>query len=310
MIKAFQILSIILTYSLYAIQGSAQQSHSYAKFVDKNTNKPISYCTITCSNDQTGGFSDSLGIIAIQNIINCDKILVTSLGYKSEVFMVKNNPQKTKDTLLFYLTPDTLKLEEVQIAKDATKIKLVKYNLGHFKSKKELIDGTGAIGNTRALYIKNPTNNTSTKITKVLYSIYGYKDSKLVDNQSAMVRINLFRKAENSDAPGLPLINEDIIIRTKKGQGQIIYDVSKYNILLPKDGVFIAIQWLGELTSKIKPINISPSLNSHRNVDDSIVYFKFLDKEWRKAKPGITMRTKKEVPVWVPNFGISVIEYK
>ena len=309
MIKAFQILSIILTYSLYAIQGSAQQSHSYAKFVDKNTNKPISYCTITCSNDQTGGFSDSLGIIAIQNIINCDKILVTSLGYKSEVFMVKNNPQKNKDTLLFYLTPDTLKLEEVQIAKDATKIKLVKYNLGHFNSKKEVTDRTGAIGNTRALYIKNPTNNTSTKITKILYSIDGRRDP-LFDNQSAMVRINLFRKAENSDAPGLPLINEDIIIRTKKGQGQIVYDVSKYNILLPKDGVFIAIQWLGELTSKIKLINISPRLNSHRNVDDSIVYFKFLDKEWRKIKPGITMRTKKEVPVSVPNFGISVIEYR
>ena len=125
-----------------------------------------------------------------------------------------------------------------------------------------------------------------------------------------MVRINLFRKAENSDAPGLPLINEDIIIRTKKGQGQIVYDVSKYTILLPKDGVFIAIQWLGELTSKIKLINISPRLNSHRNVDDSIVYFKFLDKEWRKIKPGITMRTKKEVPVSVPNFGISVIEYR
>jgi hypothetical protein len=309
MIKAFQILSIILTYSLYAIQVSAQQSHSYAKFVDKNTNKPISYCTITCSNNQTGGFSDSLGIIAIQNIINCDKILVTSLGYKSEVFMVKNNPQKSKDTLLFYLTPDTLKLEEVQIAKDATKIKLVKYNLGHFNSKKEVIDGTAAIGYTRALYIKNPTNNTSTKITKVLYSIHGHRNP-IFDYQSAMVRINLFRKAENSDAPGLPLINEDIIIITKKGQGQIIYDVSKYNILLPKDGVFIAIQWLGELTSKIKRNSVSPSLNSHRNVEGSIVYYKFLDKEWRKAKPGITLRTKKEVPVWVPNFGISVIEYR
>ncbi len=310
MIKAFQILSIILTYSLYAIQGSAQQSHSYAKFVDKNTNKPISYCTITCSNDQTGGFSDSLGIIAIQNIINCDKILVTSLGYKSEVFMVKNNPQKTKDTLLFYLTPDTLKLEEVQIAKDATKIKLVKYNLGHFNSKKEVIDRTGGvIGRTRALYIQNPANNSSTKITKILYSIDGHRDPHF-DNQSAMVRINLFRKAENSDAPGSPLVNEDIIIRTKKGQGQIVYDVSKYNILLPKDGVFIAIQWLGELTSKIKPINISPALNSHRNVDDSIVYFKFLDKEWRKDKPGITLTTKKEVPILVPNIGISVIEYK
>jgi hypothetical protein len=125
-----------------------------------------------------------------------------------------------------------------------------------------------------------------------------------------MVRINLFQKAENSDAPGLPLINEDVIIRTKKGQGQIIYDVSKYNILLPKDGVFIAIQWLGELTSKIKRINISPALNSHRNVEGSIVYYKFLDKEWRKAKPGITLRTKKEVPISVPNFGISVIEYR
>ncbi len=309
MIKAFQILLIILTYSLYAIQLSAQQRLSYAKFVNKNTNKPISYCTITCSNDQTGGFSDSLGIIAIQNIINCDKILVTSLGYKSEVFMVKNNPQKNKDTLLFYLTPDTLKLEEVQIAKDATKIKLVKYNLGHFNSKKEVIDRTGAIGNTRALYIKNPTNNTSTKITKILYSIDGLRDP-LFDNQSAMVRINLFRKAENSDAPGSPLINEDIIIRTKKGQGQIIYDVSKYNILLPKDGVFIAIQWLGELTSKIKPINISPALNSHRNVDGSIMYFKFLDKEWSQTRTYFNLRTKKEVPVWVPNFGISVIEYR
>jgi hypothetical protein len=309
MIKAFQILIVILTYSIDASHALAQQRLSHAKFVDKNTNKPISYCTITCSNDQTGGFSDSLGIIDIQNIINCDKILVTSLGYKSEVFNIKNNLQNDKDTLLFYLTPDTLKLEEVQIAKDATKIKLVKYNLGHFNSKKEVIDGTAAIGYTRALYIKNPTNNTSTKITKVLYSIHGHRNP-IFDYQSAMVRINLFRKAEDSDAPGLPLINEDIIIRTKKGQGQIIYDVSKYNILLPKDGVFVAIQWLGELTSKIKPINISPALNSHRNVDGSIMHFKFLDKEWSQTRTYFNLRTKKEVPVWVPNFGISVIEYR
>jgi hypothetical protein len=309
MIKAFQILIVILLFSITQNQANAQQGFLYAKFLDKSTNKPVSYCTITCSNDQKGGFSDAFGIINIQDLMNCDNILVTSLGFKNEIFELKKNSPKNNDTLFFYLTPDTLRLEEVQIAKDATKIKLVKYNLGYFNSKKEITDHSGLIGRTNALYIQNPTNNTSTKITKLLYSIDSHRDPHF-DNQSSIVRINLFRKEENSDAPGSPLLNEDIIVKTKKGQGEIIYDISKYNILLPKDGVFVAIQWLGELTSKSKSINISPAINGHRNDDGSVVYFKFLDKEWAKKKSGNSLTTKKEAPILVPNIGISVIEYK
>jgi hypothetical protein len=270
-------------------------AHSkYIKVLDNSSKRPIEYCTITCSNGAKGGFTNIDGLLKITDLKDCDSITVNTIGYKKRIVDL-TKLQLGLDTLYCLLTKDTIQLNEIKITPNKDKAKKVFYNLGHFKAKNEIYNRTGDIGRTDALYIPNLNKSLNIKIEKLLYSIDA--------TESAKVRLHIYTSS-NLKTPGTPLINDDLIIKVEKGAKKIVADVSKYNLIMPEDGLFISLQWLGEIKAMNKTKNINPIIKSHWDKDfNSVTFFKFLDGNWEKRY------FKSKNGNIIPNFGISVIEY-
>lgn len=168
------------------------------------------------------------------------------------------------------------------------------------KKNENLVEITGLIGRTNALFLPNLNKNNNLKISQLLYSIQA--------DQNTKVRLQLFKKSAINNEPSDPLIEENLIVYVKKGQSKIIYDVSKYNIFMPEEGLYISIQWLGEVNPSKAIKNVSPRINCHINSNGDLQYFKFLDQQWMSKKR--YDKNNNEIVNWAPNFGISVIEYR
>jgi hypothetical protein len=292
MIGLGKILIIVILFQFLFLLSNAQDT--FIKVLDNSSKRPIEYCTITCSNNAKGGFTNIDGLLKITDLKNCASITVNAIGYKKRIVDL-TKLQLGLDTLYCLLTKDTIQLNEIKITPNKDKAKKVFYNLGHFKSKNEIYDRTGYIGRTDALYIPNLNKSLNIKIEKLLYSIDA--------TETAKVRLQIFTSS-NLKTPGTPLINDDLVIKVKKGAKKIVVDVSKYNLIMPEDGLFISLQWLGEIKAMNKTTNINPIIKSHRDKDfNRVTFFKFLDGNWEekyfKSKNGNI----------IPNFGISVTEY-
>lgn len=61
-------------------------------------------------------------------------------------------------------------------------------------------------------------------------------------NYKSKARIRVLSYNPKTNNPNIDIIRENLILTLKKGMNTI--DISKYNIPMPKEGVFVAIEWL------------------------------------------------------------------
>ncbi|RZK41741.1 MAG: hypothetical protein EOO90_10340 [Pedobacter sp.] len=271
----------------------------FIKVIDQSTGKPIEYCTVTCSGSRVGGFTDKFGLLKIKNQSACGTVLFNAMGYEKQAVDLSSLPLDG-DTMVCRLLVVPIQLDGVVIKSSKRNVSKKSYQLGFYRAKKQVHDGTGYVGRTNALFIPNIKKDASIKIEKLIYSIAASKTST--------VRLQVFGKSPKG-TPGASLISDNLIVEVRKGDDRIVYDISKYNLFMPSEGVFISIQWLGEVNSVGKTINVSPVIYSHRDKGHNLVYFKFLDREWQESKSS-DLNTNKPMRLIVPNFGISVVEYK
>ena len=159
--------------------------------------------------------------------------------------------------------------------------------------------GPGVLGRISAIYVANQTQNIPKKITEVHYDLRNRKNS--------IVRVQLYHRNELTNLPDKALILEDLIIKLKPGQNRLNVNIEKYNLMMPNNGLFVSLQWLGELDAKGRHtntyLNISPDYNYNIHDNNILNYVSFLNKNWSDG------RFFYEKKYWIPRFGISVIEY-
>jgi hypothetical protein len=268
------------------------------KIINLETKEPIPYCSIVYLKKDKGVFSDSLGNFILKKEPLLDSIQITSLGYEKKLLSIQI---LEANNLVISLKPIYFKLNEVAITPDENKIKKIKKKLGPIATKLNSSKGIGpgVLGRISAIYVANQTQNVPKKITEVHYDLRNRKNS--------IVRVQLYHRNELTNLPDKALILEDLIIKLKPGQNRINVNIEKYNLMMPNNGLFVSLQWLGELDTKGRHtntyLNISPDYTF--NVDDNNVlqYDSFLNKNWS------AYNSFYEKKYWIPRFGISVIEY-
>jgi len=114
------------------------------------------------------------------------------------------------------------------------------------------------------------------------------------DIKDSKFKINVYSKSQDG-SPGMPLLNKNIIVEADKGKELTKIDLSDYHLLFPKDGLFIAIEWLivpenkFEYSFKIQDskrkqtgISYEPAIGSIKNkVNDTWIYTKG---KWREMQ--------------------------
>ncbi len=213
--------------------------------LDSISSQPVSFATISFGNGN-GIFADDEGKFTFTKKLysDIDSLFISSLGYKD----LKLTTTNLKDTL--YLVPFSDQLEEVIVtAKPTGKFKVVTLkptdHNDYYKCWLPTIESEIAV------FFPN-TDDKPKRLTKVLLPIKTeVKDWKKRSNSkqekrpfSTLFRVQFYES--NKGLPGDVLTYEKVLfIATQDTKPVFEFDVSGFDIFVPKDGLFVSIQVLG-----------------------------------------------------------------
>ncbi|MBD3863478.1 peptidase associated/transthyretin-like domain-containing protein [Olleya marilimosa] len=231
---------IILLSILFTIN-----SFSQTRIIDSITKNGVSFATVSFGNGN-GIFADDDGKFFFTKKLysDIDSLFVSALGYKD----VKLASKTLKDTL--YLTPQSDLLDEVIVtARPSGKHKEVTLKpTAHDDYYKCWLP---TIESEIAVFFPN-TDNKPKHVTKVLFPIKTEakdwdkrgKSNKAKRPFSTLFRVQFYEN--NNGLPGDVLTYEKVIfIATQDTKPVFEFDVSGFDIFIPKDGIYISIQVLG-----------------------------------------------------------------
>lgn len=215
----------------------SQQQVAKGMVLDKVTNEPIPYVNISILESTVGTSSDDDGsyVLSIKDEDIDKNVHLSSLGYKDTTLTVTS----FTNLKTIFLKPLTEQLDEVVITE-----KFEEEFLEINKIKKNRLRGGYAAGSKPwilALYF--PYDEKYSK-TEYLNSLKVYVNrSSFLKRYKSKFRIRIY-DVDEKGMPGDDLLIEDLIVETKKKQKEAIIDLSKFNVVFPKDGLFIALEGL------------------------------------------------------------------
>lgn len=223
-----------LAFLLLTIQNFAQNTGIVQ---DSLTRKPLPYVNIWVDNENIGATSEENGSFTISNDALNKTLVLSCVGYETKAIKLSGNNQ------VFYLKETSIPLEEVLVQSQ-------KKTIFNTISTFDIETSTGGFGIQLAPWIVGRFFEYDQSYEKTPY----LNTIKLATNsniKNAMFKMVLYVPDENG-APGDYLYNEDIIFSVPKGLKETTIDVSKYKILFPENGLFIAFEWLTIEKNKFK----------------------------------------------------------
>lgn len=212
-----KILTLLL---LFTITLSAQIK---GIVVDEN-DKPISYVNISVENENAGTTSEENGQFSI--VVSKEKNLIFSaLGFEKRIV-------KASETTKIILKETTVNLDEVIIAK---RLETKKVEIGENKNSVfQAFDNGPRIDTKFFPYI------VSYKKTKYIKKVTIETDSRIPD---ATIKLHFYSVDENG-YPGTELLERDFTASVKQGITKSIFDLTAYNLRMPKKGIFVGFEKL------------------------------------------------------------------
>jgi hypothetical protein len=196
---------------------------------DKITNEPIPYVNIWIEGINSGATANKTGEFTL--FAGQDKTLVFSaIGYETLKILVKDMQQ----TVL--LAPAAIQLQEVVV--NNTMQNTLEFNINKFK-KADILSRYGCSSIPWMVARYYPYKEVY-EATPYLKSFEFYTTCTL---KNAVFNVRLYLPDENGQ-PGEYFYDENILCTVKKGKTITKLDISKLNIRLPKEGFFVAVEWL------------------------------------------------------------------
>jgi len=196
--------------------------------IDTITQSTIPFVNIWVKNEYTGTTSNQLGQFELPKTKN-KTIVLSAIGYETKEITSNSVPNK------IYLIPKITELEEILLIQKKG-IKEISIN----KFEKTDLNSSFACGKEPWMNAKFFPYKDNYKNTPFLKAIKVFTISKI---KNAKFIIRLYLKNEKGEI-GDYLYNENIFGIAEKGKKFTEIDISNLNIQFPKDGVFVAIEWL------------------------------------------------------------------
>lgn len=283
----------------------AQEQVAKGLIVDKDTKAPVPYVNISILESQIGTSSDEDGkySLALKDDHLNKKVNLSSLGYKDSTLAVSVF-LKQKEILL---QPIAEALEEVVIFEKFEE-EFIEIN----KIKRNKLRGGYAAGSKPwILALHFPYNNKYSK-TKYLNHLKVYVNrSGFIKRYKSKFRIRIF-EVNDKGMPGDDMLMNDIIVETTKKQKEVVIDLSEFNIVFPKEGLFIALEGLAipfnafedtstyvnkdgeKITRQI--VRYSPSFSATVEKKEKMKVVKFDNNEWYDFNVPLMEKNKTFVP--------------
>ncbi len=261
----------------------SQKIECKGKILDKESKEPVVYAAISFIDRKHGTSSledGSFNLEITRNDID-KKVHVSCLNYKDTIVHVRDLMNK-----VVYLTPETYTLDEIYVEKkmkkevsvDAYKRRDIKTTFGATKGNPWIIT---KFFSYRDIYEETP----------YIKDVTVYLGSWLM-RKKGKFRLRFYAIDTGTNKPKYDLIRENVIVTTKKKNGKVTIDVSKFDIEIPKSGIYIGVERLEipfnfyEYTytmegsrKKHKRTAVAPSIGAVYTKD---TIYNFVGGKWRK----------------------------
>lgn len=196
--------------------------------INSETNEKIPYVNIWVENENIGTTSNEKGEFELE-IDNPKIILFSAIGFQTK----KVSSDSIRNIL--ELTPAITELDEIIINSKKLAQELI---IGEFEKSK--INSYFACGGTPLISARYFEFKENYKETPFIEKIKILTKSKIKDSK---FNIRLYGTNEKGE-PENYIYNKNIIRIAKKGKRLTEIDISELNIKFPKEGFFVAIEWL------------------------------------------------------------------
>lgn len=246
----------------------------------------LPYTNIVSLKNNIGTITNEKGEFELNNISLIDTIKVTNISFVPKLIAL--NSFRTGETII--LTDSIKGLDEV-IVRNLKSYKNT-LNLGYasFSNRGEFRLNPG---NQLAVYIANPYNKEGW-IKNVSFSIKKFGKCK------NSLRIRILEMDGSSSNPSFDLLGENIILSNNNLRKKNKIDISQHKLILPKNGIFVIIEWLFPDNECDK--NSYTSIAANLETQTNEVWLNYRDRKWghsnRPRSPNGNFMT--------PNIGIEV----
>ena len=240
---------------------------------DSITGKPIPYANIWVENENSGASTEENGEFVINTNPN-KNLIFSALGFEKKTI-------KASQAQVVKLASKSYQLEDVVIfKKKETKI----IEIG--KSKNSIYQ---AFDNGPRIDVKYFPYLTKYQKTKFIKQVTVETDSKI---EAATVKIH-FYSVDANGFPGEELLTKDFVVTVPNGVVKNIFNVSDFNLRMPKKGLFIGFEKLiieknkSETTVTNYNTNVTSVKKSYSplvlyNLEERDFLFTFSGGKWNK----------------------------
>jgi hypothetical protein len=194
--------------------------------LDSISKQPVSFANVWVENENKGATSEENGQFSIQTDEENKTLIISALGYETKKI-------KMAWATKVLLKPIAFQLNEVEIR---TKKETKKLEIGNSKNRY----CNQLSGGLPWMFAKYFPYEVKYKLTPFIQNAILFTDSEI---KNATFKLRIFEKTSDG-LPGADLLEEDIIVIVKKGHHKNTIDLSKYNLSLPTNGLFVAFEWM------------------------------------------------------------------
>lgn len=203
------------------------------KVVDSKTNQPIHYANVWNNDASAGSTTNVEGTFVVKKALKNDLFIVNASGYET--------------VLVAAVEGDTIRLEKTFTIADELIVypeKTLHHTIGEAHYENLYFNP----GNIPWIYAKYFENTEEIKQVQYLSKAIVYTKS-IVNDATFKLRI---LTPDADGCPGEDLIVEPIIVHVKRGNKKNIIDILSHNVKMPKEGVFIGVEWLMTDNNRLK----------------------------------------------------------
>jgi len=228
--KIFYLTVLFLILSFLVDAGSIKITGTIC---NSKTGEPISYACVAFVEIQKGTSSLENGEFMIEIDSNEIKntLFISCLNFQSTTISIKDFLNYSNKKIL--LEPATYQMAEVKVTPKES-IELIINKLK--KSKIRCFMGNTGLPFIYARYFEYNEE------FQYLSSIHIYCESHF-GNKKSKVRLRIYEPDTLTNLPSKDLVNKEIIVVLKSGKINEI-DVKEYNIRVPKNGIYIGVEYL------------------------------------------------------------------
>jgi len=244
--------------------------------VDSLTREPISYASASFIETNSGTYTNDYGVLNVDSTHNF--VLISHVGYYSK----KLERPFGDDTIK--LRPQIYSLVKIIVKPGKKKTE----EIGYIHHKSDFVHN-GFSGDELAVYFPNRFDNTkSLKELSICFDINRHIKEYLGIDFVSVFKINFYSKKENSSEPDTSLLIKELVLTSNIIKPATRIDISNYNIRLPKNGLFVSVEWVGIESEKTKELitdykgRTEPFVSTTFEKTDAIVFErnKFSSNKW------------------------------